>query len=45
MLKRTVCRSRQLSAKSVAKDLQTCCGLQIGTTALHKELNGMGFHG
>ncbi|CAI9576610.1 unnamed protein product [Staurois parvus] len=27
MLKRTVHRSRQLSAKSVAKDLQSSCGL------------------
>ncbi|CAI9555348.1 unnamed protein product, partial [Staurois parvus] len=31
MLKRTVCRSRQLSAESIAKDLQTSCGLQIST--------------
>ncbi|CAI9554831.1 unnamed protein product, partial [Staurois parvus] len=29
MLKRTVLRSRQLSAESIAKDLQTSCGLQI----------------
>ncbi|CAI9580580.1 unnamed protein product, partial [Staurois parvus] len=29
MLKRTVCRSHQLSAESIAKDLQTLCGLQI----------------
>ncbi|CAI9552348.1 unnamed protein product [Staurois parvus] len=28
MLKRTVPRSRQLSAESIAKDLQTSCGLQ-----------------
>ncbi|CAI9582282.1 unnamed protein product, partial [Staurois parvus] len=28
MLKRTVSRSRQLSAESIAKDLQTWCGLQ-----------------
>ncbi|CAI9608715.1 unnamed protein product [Staurois parvus] len=28
MLKRTVHRSRQLSAQSIAKDLQTSCGLQ-----------------
>ncbi|CAI9578527.1 unnamed protein product [Staurois parvus] len=27
MLKCTVCRSRQLSAESIAKDLQTLCGL------------------
>ncbi|CAI9601739.1 unnamed protein product, partial [Staurois parvus] len=44
MLKRTVCRSCQLSAKSIAKDLQTLCGLQISTT-LQRELHGMGFHG
>ncbi|CAI9532902.1 unnamed protein product, partial [Staurois parvus] len=44
MLKRTVCRSRQLSAESIAKDLQTLCGLQISTT-VHRELYGMGFHG
>ncbi|CAI9537678.1 unnamed protein product, partial [Staurois parvus] len=41
MLKCTVLRSRQLSAESIAKDLQTLCGLQISTTAVH----GMGFHG
>ncbi|CAI9573491.1 unnamed protein product, partial [Staurois parvus] len=28
MLKRTVLRSRQLSAESIAKDFQTLCGLQ-----------------
>ncbi|CAI9539263.1 unnamed protein product, partial [Staurois parvus] len=44
MLKHTVCKSRQLSAKSIAKDLQTSCGLQISTT-VHRELHGMGFHG
>ncbi|CAI9593026.1 unnamed protein product, partial [Staurois parvus] len=43
-LKPTVCRSRQMSAESVAKELQTSCGLQISTT-LHRELHGMGFHG
>ncbi|CAI9565600.1 unnamed protein product, partial [Staurois parvus] len=32
MLKRTVHRSRQLSANSIAKDLQTSCDLQISTT-------------
>ncbi|CAI9624228.1 unnamed protein product [Staurois parvus] len=31
MPKRTVRRSHQLSAKSIAKDLQTWCGLQIST--------------
>ncbi|CAI9545877.1 unnamed protein product [Staurois parvus] len=42
-LKRTVCRSYQLSAEPTAKDLQTSCGLQISTT--HRELHRMGFHG
>ncbi|CAI9622615.1 unnamed protein product [Staurois parvus] len=45
MLKRTVCRSNQLSAESIAKDLQTLCGLQISTTRVRRELHGMGFHG
>ncbi|CAI9547640.1 unnamed protein product, partial [Staurois parvus] len=45
MLKRTVLRSRQLSAESIAKDLQTSCGLQISTTTVCRELHGMGFHG
>ncbi|CAI9562265.1 unnamed protein product, partial [Staurois parvus] len=44
MLKRTVCRSRQLSAESIAEDLHTSCGLQISTTVC-RELHGMGFHG
>ncbi|CAI9560825.1 unnamed protein product, partial [Staurois parvus] len=44
MLKRTVSRSHQLSAESIAKDLQTLCGLQISTT-VRRELHGMGFHG
>ncbi|CAI9575714.1 unnamed protein product [Staurois parvus] len=37
-------RSCQLSAESIAKDLQTLCGLQISTT-VHRELHGIGFHG
>ncbi|CAI9552049.1 unnamed protein product, partial [Staurois parvus] len=45
MLKRTVSRSHQLSAESIAKDLQTWCGLQISTTTVCRELHGMGFHG
>ncbi|CAI9549970.1 unnamed protein product, partial [Staurois parvus] len=45
MLKCTVRRSRQLSAESIAKDLQTSCGLQISTTTVRRELHGMGFHG
>ncbi|CAI9597258.1 unnamed protein product [Staurois parvus] len=44
MLKRTVCRSRQLSSESIAKDLQTSCGLQISTTTVCRELHGMHFH-
>ncbi|CAI9576833.1 unnamed protein product, partial [Staurois parvus] len=44
MLKRTVHKSCQLSAESIAKELQTSCGLQISTT-VHRELDGMGFHG
>ncbi|CAI9561915.1 unnamed protein product, partial [Staurois parvus] len=43
MLKHTVCRSRQLSAESIAKDLQTLCGLQI-STAVYREHHGMGLH-
>ncbi|CAI9573090.1 unnamed protein product [Staurois parvus] len=34
MLKGTVRRCRQLSGKSIAKDLQTLCGLQISTTTV-----------
>ncbi|CAI9568868.1 unnamed protein product, partial [Staurois parvus] len=45
MLKCTVRRSHQLSAESIAKDLQTSCGLQISTTTVRRELHGMGFHG
>ncbi|CAI9611110.1 unnamed protein product, partial [Staurois parvus] len=44
MLKRTVRRSRQLSAGSIAKYLQTLCGIQISKTVC-RELHGMGFHG
>ncbi|CAI9620369.1 unnamed protein product, partial [Staurois parvus] len=45
MLKCTVHRSCQLSAESIAKDLQTSCGLQISTTIVHRELHGMGYYG
>ncbi|CAI9572324.1 unnamed protein product [Staurois parvus] len=45
MLKRTVRRSRQLSAESIAKDLQTWCGLQMSPTTVRRELHGRGFHG
>ncbi|CAI9569954.1 unnamed protein product [Staurois parvus] len=44
-LKRTVRRSHQLSAESIAKDLQTWCGLQMSPTTVRRELHGMGFHG
>ncbi|CAI9610089.1 unnamed protein product, partial [Staurois parvus] len=36
MLKRTMLRSCQLSAESIAKDLQTSCGLQISTTTVRR---------
>ncbi|CAI9606607.1 unnamed protein product, partial [Staurois parvus] len=45
ILKCTVCRSRQLSAESISKDLQTSCDLQISTTTMRRELHGMCFHG
>ncbi|CAI9590881.1 unnamed protein product, partial [Staurois parvus] len=45
MWKCTVRRSCLLSAESIAKHLQTLCGLQISTTAVRRELHGMGFHG
>ncbi|CAI9568230.1 unnamed protein product, partial [Staurois parvus] len=45
MLKRTVRRSHQPSAESIAKDLQASCGLQISTTTVRRELHGMGFDG
>ncbi|CAI9571066.1 unnamed protein product [Staurois parvus] len=44
-LKRTVCRGHQLSAESIAKDLQTYCDLQISTTTVHRDIHAMGFHG
>ncbi|CAI9619491.1 unnamed protein product, partial [Staurois parvus] len=44
ILKRTVRRSHQLSAEAIAKDLQTLCDLQIGTT-VRRVLHGMGFNG
>ncbi|CAI9600626.1 unnamed protein product [Staurois parvus] len=44
MLMRTVSRSRQMSVESIAKDLQTSCGLQISTTT-YVELHEMDFHG
>ncbi|CAI9580980.1 unnamed protein product [Staurois parvus] len=40
MLKRTVRGSHELSLESIAKDLQTSCGLQISTTTVRRELHG-----
>ncbi|CAI9573151.1 unnamed protein product, partial [Staurois parvus] len=45
MLKRTMSRSHQLSAESIAKHLQTSCGFHISTTTVHRDLHRMGFHG
>ncbi|CAI9555042.1 unnamed protein product [Staurois parvus] len=39
ILKSTVCRSLQLSAESIAKNLQSLSGLQISTTTVHRELH------
>ncbi|KAI2662490.1 Transposable element Tcb2 transposase [Labeo rohita] len=45
MLRRLVRRGRQLSAESVAADLQTSSGLQISSRTVRRKLHGMGFHG
>ncbi|CAI9608504.1 unnamed protein product [Staurois parvus] len=45
ILKRTLRRSHQLSADSIAKHLQTSCGLQISKTIVCRELHGMSLHG
>ncbi|CAI9623056.1 unnamed protein product, partial [Staurois parvus] len=45
MVKCTVRRNHQLSAESIAKDLQTWCGLQMSPTTVRREFHGMGFHG
>ena len=45
MLRCTVRRGRQLSAESIAPDLQTSCGLQISSRTVRRELHRMGFHG
>ncbi|CAI9589389.1 unnamed protein product, partial [Staurois parvus] len=45
MLKRTVRRSLQLSAESIAKALQTSFGLQISLRTVRREHHGMGFRG
>ncbi|CAI9594664.1 unnamed protein product, partial [Staurois parvus] len=39
------CHLCNKSIQSIAKDLQTWCGLQISTTTVRRELHGMGFHG
>ena len=43
MLRRIVRRGCQLSAKSIATDLQTSCGLQISSRTVRRKLHG--FHG
>ena len=45
MLRCMVRRGRQLSAESVATDLQTSCDLKISSRTVRRELHGMGFHG
>uniref|UniRef100_A0A8C5PFK8 Transposase n=1 Tax=Leptobrachium leishanense TaxID=445787 RepID=A0A8C5PFK8_9ANUR len=45
MLRRIVRRGRQLSAESIATDLQTSYDLQISSRTARGELQGMGFHG
>ncbi len=45
MLRHIVGRGRQLSAESIATDLQSLCGLQISSSTVRRELHGMGFHG
>ena len=45
MLRRIVRRGRQLSAESIATDLQTSCGVQFSSRTVCRELHGMGFHG
>ena len=45
ILRCIVRRGRQLSAESIATDLQTSCGLQISSRTVRRELHGMGFHG
>jgi len=43
MLRHIVCRGRQLSAESIATDLQTSCGFHISSRTVPSELIGMGF--
>ncbi|CAI9571896.1 unnamed protein product [Staurois parvus] len=38
-------KSPTIAKESIAKDLQTWCGLQISTTTMRRELHGMVFHG
>ena len=45
MLRRIVRKDRQVSAESIATDLQTSCGLQISSRTMCRELHGIGFHG
>ena len=45
MLRRINGRGRQLSAESIATDLQTSCGLQSSSRTVRRELHGMRFHG
>uniref|UniRef100_A0A8C5R5N2 Transposase Tc1-like domain-containing protein n=1 Tax=Leptobrachium leishanense TaxID=445787 RepID=A0A8C5R5N2_9ANUR len=45
MLRRIVRRFCQLSAESIATDLQTLCGLQISSRKVRRELHVVGFYG
>ena len=45
MLRHIVFRGRQLSAESITTDLQTSCSLQMSSSTVHRELQGMSFHG
>ncbi|KAI4898858.1 hypothetical protein NFI96_004520 [Prochilodus magdalenae] len=45
MLRHIVHRGYQLSADSIASELQTSCGLQISSRTVRRELHGMGLHG
>lgn len=45
MLRPIMSRGHQLSAGSIAMDLQTSCVLQISARTVHNELHEIGFHG
>uniref|UniRef100_A0A3Q2W3X4 Tc1-like transposase DDE domain-containing protein n=1 Tax=Haplochromis burtoni TaxID=8153 RepID=A0A3Q2W3X4_HAPBU len=45
MLKHILRRGSQLSAESIATDLQTSCGVQISSRTVRRELHEMGFYG